>query len=355
MMTQDILFTQEGHIGIITLHRTKALNALTFDMLVALQQQLLLWEEDASIHAMVIQAAEGRAFCAGGDVRCIYQYGLGDNPKKMEFFAHEYRLDLFIANLKKPYIALMDGITMGGGVGISLHGSHPVATERFRFAMPETGIGLYPDIGASHLLTRCPGAWGVYLGLTGSQLGAADAYALGLVKHVLASEQLPVMLERLHAVDLSTHAHERVSEILQSFEQITQPELVNEITSNVNACFQHREMETIMASLLTNTSEWHRQTSQLLMKKSPLSLKVTLEQLQRAKSLTLAECLQMDYGLTQHFMQDSDFFEGVRALLVDKDNAPNWQPSSLSQVTVERVLDYFYPIYLDFSHYCEVV
>ena len=340
-MTQDILFTQEGHIGIITLHRTKALNALTFDMLVALQQKLLAWEEDTSIHAMVIQAVEGRAFCAGGDVRWIYQCGPGDNPKKMEFFAHEYRLDLFIANLKKPYIALMDGITMGGGVGISLHGSHPVATERFRFAMPETGIGFYPDIGSSFLLTRCPGAWGVYLGLTGSQLGAGDAYALGLVKYILPSENLPAMMKRLLAADLSIDAHERVSGILKSFQQIAQPELVHQITSSVNDCFQHQQMEAIMASLLTNTAEWHQQTYQLLMKRSPLSLKVTLEQLQRAKSLTVAECLQMDYGLTQHFMQDVDFFEGVRALLVDKDNAPNWQPSDLSQVTIEKVRDYF--------------
>ena len=193
-MTQDILFTCEKHIGVVTLNRTKALNALTFQMLVALHDQLQLWDDDPAIHAIVVKAAEGRAFCAGGDVRLIYQFGLDANPQKMEFFAHEYRLNHFVHTLKKPYIALMDGITMGGGVGISLHGSHPVATERFRFAMPETGIGFYPDIGASYLLSRCPGSFGVYLGLTGSQLGAADANALGLVKHVIGSEQLPAVM-----------------------------------------------------------------------------------------------------------------------------------------------------------------
>src|SRR3990167_6937496 len=148
-MTEDILYTRENHIGLVTLNRPKALNALTYPMLIALQDQLSAWQEDKDIHAVVVRAVEGRAFCAGGDIRHIYQLGR-DNPETMAFFSHEYRLNRFIHEFTKPYIALMDGITMGGGVGIALHGSHPVASERFTFAMPEAGIGFYPDIGASY-------------------------------------------------------------------------------------------------------------------------------------------------------------------------------------------------------------
>ena len=170
-MTDDIVFERKQQIGLITLKRPQALNALTLPMIKALQQQLLQWEGDKSIHAVVIQADVGKAFCAGGDVRWLYESGLAKNPEQMQFFWHEYRLNHTIHQFKKPYIALMNGITMGGGVGISLHGSHPVATENFVFAMPETGIGFFPDIGASYLLARCPGQTGIYLGLTGNNLG----------------------------------------------------------------------------------------------------------------------------------------------------------------------------------------
>jgi enoyl-CoA hydratase len=342
-MTQDILFTREKHIGVVTLNRPNALNALTLPMLIALRNQLSFWDDDSSIHAIVVKAVEGRAFCAGGDVRFIYQLGSGAYAQIMDFFATEYHLNHFIHTLKKPYIALMDGITMGGGVGISLHGSHPVATERFRFAMPETSIGFFPDIGASYLLSRCLGHFGVYLGLTGCQLDAADAKALNLVNYVIASEQLSAVMHDLIDADLSIDTHQRVSELLQKFAQTTQPKRVSEIKTNVDAHFGATDMEAIMSSLYENKNDWQQQTYHLLAQKAPLSLKVTLEQLQRATSLTLAECLQMDYGLTSHFMRDVDFYEGVRALLIDKDNTPHWKPDTLAHVTMEMMAKYFEP------------
>ncbi len=340
-MTEEILFTREHHIGLVTLNRPQALNALTLTMILALQEQLQAWQDDASIHAVVVRSGGGRAFCAGGDVRAIYHHGHENHQQKMEFFGNEYRLNRYIHEYKKPYIALMDGITMGGGVGISLHGSHPVATERFLFAMPETGIGFYPDIGASYLLSRCPGHFGVYLGLTGSRLDAVDAHALGLVKYIIAGEQCPAVLQSLVEADLSRDAHQVVHDVLQSFIIPVTSSHIDEWAPLVNACFQYDTIESILKALESNPGKWQQETLETLAKKAPLSLKVTLAQLQRAKSMTITECLQMDYGLTSHFMRNTDFHEGVRALLVDKDNDPHWRPATLSGATDKMVAGYF--------------
>ena len=341
-MTDEILFSEEQHIGLITLNRPKALNALTLPMIMALQHQLQMWQDDSHIHAVVVRGAGERAFCAGGDVRAIYHHGRENQQQKMDFFGREYRLNQFIYEFKKPYIALMDGITMGGGVGVSLHGSHSVASERFVFSMPETGIGFYPDIGASHLLSRCSGHFGVYLGLTGCRLGAADAQALGLVKHVIPAAQFPTVLATLVETDLSENTHQQVSHVLASF-CISLPARVGEIAPHVNACFQHARMESILAALDHHADDWHQDTCRILAQKAPLSLKVTLAQLRKAKSMSLAECLQMDYCLTSHFMRDPDFHEGVRALLIDKSNEPHWQPTALDEVSDAMVDEYFYP------------
>ena len=340
-MTEEVLFTQENHIGLVTLNRPQALNALTLSMILALQAQLQAWHDDQNIHAVVVRALGGRAFCAGGDVRAIYHHGPENNHQSMEFFGHEYRLNQFIHDFNKPYIALMDGITMGGGVGISLHGSHPIASERFVFAMPETGIGFYPDIGASYLLSRCSGHFGTYLGLTGSRLNAADAQALGLVKQIIASEQFPAVLDALIESDLSIDAHQGVNAVLQPFLMSTPSLGVDDIAPFVYSCFQHTDMESIVAALNESNGDWHRETRRVLALKAPLSLKVTLVQLQKATSMTMAECLEMDYCLTSHFMRNSDFYEGVRALLVDKDNHPHWQPETINDVSSSMVEGYF--------------
>lgn len=353
-----IEFTCEQHIAIITLNRASALNALTFEMICALRTQLKRWDDDPAIHAIVIKAVEGRAFCAGGDVRFIYNLGVnnahdaGAHADIMHFFACEYSLNHLISTLTKPYIALMNGLTMGGGVGISLHGSHRVATEHFRFAMPETTIGFFPDIGSSYLLSRCPGAFGLYLGLTGRQINAVQAKALQLVQHVIPSEQLNLLLKDLIACDLSINAHERVSALLQRFEKPTQFESMHVLQTCVDVHFDKPTVEAIMRSLVDAQSEWSQQTYQLLLEKAPLSLKVTFEQLQRAQSQTLDVCLQMDYGLTSHFMQQTDFYEGVRAKLVDKDNKPHWKPDTLAQVTPSMVAKYFEPCVMSIFEMC---
>ena len=217
MMTEDVFFAREGQLGVITLNRPSALNTLTLAMILKLQKQLELWKKDDEVQAVVLCAAPGNAFCAGGDVRWLYNSGIMNYPEQMNFFWHEYRLNHFIAHLGKPYIAFMDGMTMGGGVGVSMHGSHSVASERFVFAMPETSIGFFPDIGASYLLNRCPGYLGIYLGLTGNRLGAHDAMKVGLVQQVISSEQMPSCLKALTEKDLSVHATLSVDACLQEF------------------------------------------------------------------------------------------------------------------------------------------
>lgn len=340
-MDKDITFSRERHIGLITLQRVQALNALTLPMIMALQEQLLTWQKDDDIHAVVIQAAPGKAFCAGGDVRWLYDTGRAKNPQQMQFFWHEYRLNHFIAHFGKPYISLMDGVTMGGGVGISLHGSHPVASERFMFAMPETGIGLFPDIGAGYLLSRCPGQFGVYLGLTGARLGASDALELGLVKQVIPSESFQGLLTMLIEMDLSNEAHHRIDACLQRFTGPIHLAPIMNLKTDVDACFNHHDVEAIIETLMDAGGEWHRETVTSLRQKSPLSLKVTLAQIQKSKTMSLTDCLKMDYCLVGHFMHDHDFYEGVRALLIDKDKTPHWQPNSLSAVSRSKVADYF--------------
>ncbi len=340
-MNDEIVFTRERHIGLVTLHRVQALNALTLPMIISLQEQLHAWKNDNEIHAVVVQAAPGKAFCAGGDVRWLYDMGRSHNPQQMQFFWHEYRLNHFIHHFGKPYIALMDGVTMGGGVGISLHGSHPVASERFLFAMPETGIGFFPDIGASYLLSRCLGEFGVYLGLTGARLGAVDAHQLGLVKKIVPSDKFQNTLASLIEADLSTDAHASVDSCLKRYALPTQPAPIMSTQPAVNGCFKHNDIESIMEALVETDDSWSNETAKTLQQKAPLSLKVTLAQMRKAKSMSMADCIKMDYCLVGHFMQDHDFYEGVRALLVDKDKSPHWQPSSLSQVSSAKVADYF--------------
>lgn len=344
MMTQDILFAQQGQIGVVTLNRPSALNALTLAMILSLQKQLSAWKSDPSIHAVVIRAASGNAFCAGGDVRWLYQEGLAQHhEQQMEFFWHEYRLNHFIHHLGKPYIAFMDGVTMGGGVGISLHGSHPIASERFIFAMPETTIGFFPDIGASYLLTRCCDSLGMYLGLTGSRLAAHDAKKAGLIKHIISADLMDNALEALSNEDLSSDAFARVDACLLPYitkDEIQQDSLIHPL---IASCFAHAELAAIKNALVDARDPWADKILHILEKKSPLSLHITATQLRRAQGLSLASCLIMDFNLVNHFMRGHDFYEGVRALLIDKDNQPFWNPERWEQISEQQIIDYFEP------------
>jgi enoyl-CoA hydratase/carnithine racemase len=339
-MTQDILFTQRGPLGLITLNRPSALNALTLTMIIALQKQLELWKEDAGIKAVVISAAPGTAFCAGGDVRWLYQLGAPRVAEQMEFFWHEYRLNHFIHHLGKPYIALMDGMTMGGGVGISLHGTHPVASERFVFAMPETSIGFFPDIGSSHLLNRCPDALGVYLGLTGNRLGPYEARDAGLVKQVVLSEHMPLLLDAFAEMDGAVDAVAHVNRCVQHYAAHSdEPHLKHAMM--IKEICALGTVEDIFAALEQHQDPRAHEVLKTLRHKSPFSLKLTLTQLQKAQGLSLADCLQMDFNIVRHFMMGHEFYEGVRALLIDKDKNPRWEPATLDLVLDDHILNYF--------------
>lgn len=338
---EEVLFAREGQLGLITLNRPTALNALNLPMIKVIQQQLELWAQDDAVKAVVLRSSASKAFCAGGDVRWLYQAGLEKNPEQMQFFWHEYRLNHYISQFKKPYIALMDGVTMGGGVGISLHGSYPVASENFVFAMPETSIGFFPDIGASHLLTRCPGAWGVYLGLTGNRIGAQDAKNCTLVKAVVASAKMNEFVKKLSSVDLTQDAFKQVDACVYEYSNLETDHEVSPLDVLLETCFVLPDIKQIMNALSVSKHPLAVEVARTLEKKSPLSLNVTLTQLQKTKGLSLADCLKMDYDLVSHFMQGSDFYEGVRALLVDKDKNPLWNPPNLDRVTEHQVVNYF--------------
>ncbi|STX28401.1 enoyl-CoA hydratase/carnithine racemase [Legionella beliardensis] len=335
----DVRFDCQHHLGIITLARPQALNALNLPMIQAMQQQLLHWEQDDSIYAVVIQAEPGKAFCAGGDVRWLYETGLKNKAEQMQFFWHEYRLNHFIHQFQKPYIALLNGITMGGGVGVSLHGAYAIANEQFIFAMPETGLGLFPDIGASYLLAHCPGQIGLYLALTGNRLNAKEANKAGLINYLVTNEQFEQLLGGLYELDLSQDADERIKAFLS---QVTkQEQSVFPDVEKINHYFSKPSVQAIMEALKASDDAWALATLQTLEQKSPLSLAVTFEQIHKAQTLSMAECIKMDYRLVAHFMNDHDFYEGVRALLIDKDKNPRWSPASLDAVTPGLVANYF--------------
>lgn len=338
-MTNEVYFDTKRQLGIITLARQSALNALNLEMIKAIQQQLLTWEQDDAIYAVVIQAESGKAFCAGGDVRWLYDTGLTNRGEQMQFFWHEYRLNYFISQFKKPYIALLNGITMGGGVGISLHGAYAIANEQFMFAMPETSIGLFPDVGASYLLARCPGQIGLYLALTGNRLNAKEALAAKLIQYQVSNERFEQLLSELSELDLRQHAHAKLQAYLETLHSASSqvfPQL-----DKINQYFSQINVSAIVSDLEKSSDAWATQLAQSLKQKSPLSLAVTFEQMQRAKTQSLAECLTMDYGLVAHFMADHDFYEGVRALLIDKDKNPQWLPATLNEITPALVAGYF--------------
>lgn len=340
-MTADIIFSEQAHLGVITLNRMSAFNALNFNMIDTLKDQLQKWAIMPHIHAVVVQSVPGKAFCAGGDVRWLYEMGLQRQSQQMQFFWREYNLNYLIHSYPKPYIALMDGLTMGGGVGISLHGSHSVASEHFVFAMPETTIGFFPDIGSSYLLTRCPGNWGKYLGLTGHRLNAGEAKALNLVKYTIPSHAFSDTLSSLSMLDLSSDADKKIERCLQQFEVSDPAENITKFHHFVNDCFSSDDMILTMEQLQLGKDSWHQETYDTLLQKAPLSLHVTLKQLATVKKQNMETCLKLDYCLTGHFTQDHDLYEGIRALLIDKDKNPQWQPSDLFKVDAAQVDAYF--------------
>lgn len=333
--TDTVLFDEVNNNGLITINRPKALNAINLDMVRKIYSKLKPWEDTKNL--VVIRGAGEKAFCAGGDVRAIVE--AGPTPESKAFFREEYKLNALIGYYKKPYIAIIDGITMGGGVGLSVHGKYRVATERTMFAMPETAIGLFPDVGGGHFLPRMTGKLGLYLGLTGFRLKGQDVKKAGVATHFVSSSKV----EELEKALLNSNGSpQEVENILKKFDENDEkPFVLEKDLPDINRLFQHSRVSEILHFLKEEETDFAKNTLKLLEKMSPTSLKVTKRQLDYGAEMDLKECLKMEYRLAVHHTEKSDFKEGVRALLIDKDQNPKWNPRTIEEVTYAHVDDYF--------------
>ncbi|CAA7625315.1 Enoyl-CoA hydratase/carnithine racemase [Magnetospirillum sp. LM-5] len=319
-MTSEIHFERLGRLGRIVLDRPKALNALTLDQVHAIHPQLAEWAADSMVGAIIIEGAGDKAFCAGGDIRALHDACKAeDHPFVEAFYRDEYRLNRRIKTCPKPYVALIDGIVMGGGVGVSVHGAARVATERTLFAMPETGIGFFPDVGGSYFLPRLPGAIGMYLGLTGARLKAADTFWAGIATHYVPSARL----EELRA---ALAEGGEVAAVLAAFHQDPGPAPLADKQDIIDSCFAADSLEAILARLDAHRDPWAAETLALIRSKSPTALAVAFEQIKRGAALDFDGCMNMEFRLALHVALAPDFAEGIRALLVDRDNKPAWGP-----------------------------
>ena len=336
----EVLFERRGRAGLITLNRPHALNALTLGMIRAMHAQLADWTDDAGVERVVIRGAGDRAFCAGGDIRLLRELGLNRDPEAIALFRGEYRLNTLIKRFPKPYVALIDGTVMGGGVGVSIHGSHRVCAEHISFAMPETGIGLFPDVGATYFLPRLPGRLGTYLALTGARLGQSDALWSGVATHAVSRARFDHLMESLasHAdVDLAIDEHAVASD----------PAQITELMPAIDRCFAFPTVEAIIAALQSETGAlgpWASRTADVLRSRSPLSLKIALRQMQEGRDASFEECMRIEFRIVNRVLQGKDFYEGVRAVILDKDHRPQWQHASPEAVTDEEVDRYFAPL-----------
>ncbi|WP_366656374.1 enoyl-CoA hydratase/isomerase family protein [Fodinicurvata sp. EGI_FJ10296] len=353
-MSSEIHFGRYGAVGEAVLARPKALNALSLDMIRELGPWLGKQQEDPEVAAIVVSGEGDRAFCAGGDVRAVYDAGIAikaggegsvSDPGTMtaDFFREEYNLNRAIHHCTKPYIAIVDGISMGGGLGLSFHGLIRVITERTLFAMPETGIGLFPDVGGGWFLPRMPGETGTYLALTGHRCGPADAMYLGYGTHYVPSESLDALRSALGSLPADA-GEEAVVSLLDTFGQDPGPAPIAERRSAIDDCFDGDTVQEIFDALAAHDTDWTRATLQTLGRMSPTSLAVTLAQLRMGRAMDYDEMVRIEYRLSQGCMRGHDFYEGIRALLVDKDKSPRWAPARLADVTKEIVEDHFKPL-----------
>jgi enoyl-CoA hydratase len=333
----EVLFEKRGVAGIVTLNRPKAMNALTLDMVRLIHPKLREWAEDDAVQCVIVEGAGDRAFCAGGDIRALHDWGRAGDKTAIDFWREEYLLNTYIKRYPKPYVALMDGINMGGGVGLSVHGSHRVATERLTFAMPETGIGLFPDVGGTYFLPRCPGETGLYLGLTGARLKAADAIFAGIADCYVPSAKLGALKDRLAG---GAPVHAALAEV--AVEEGPAP--LRDIQKEISAHFSKASVAEILASLRADGSEWAVQTADMIDTKSPISTLVAFRQIREGAALDFEDCMKLEFRLTNRFATGHDFFEGVRAVVIDKDQSPKWNPARLADIDAAEVERYFAPL-----------
>mgnify|MGYP003655547282 FL=1 len=341
---EEILFEVKGAIGLVTLNRPKALNALTHEMCLALKAKLQEWETDAGVGAVLVEGAGGRAFCAGGDIVKLYNEGKDGGDYPYHFYRDEYLLNLAVKHFTKPYIALMDGIVMGGGVGVSVHGSHRIATERTLFAMPESGIGLFPDVGGSYFLPRLAGELGLYLGLTGARLKAADAVYTGITPVYIESAKIDELKGALSGHRFGNDAHSEVSSILARFASDPGAAPIAEVVGAIDTHFANPSAEAILASLEGDPDPWAQKTAETLREKSPTSVKLAFLQLRRGAKLDFDDCMRMEFRMVGRVIQGVDFYEGTRAVVIDKDQSPKWNPATLEEVSDAEIEAYFAPL-----------
>lgn len=361
--TSDVIHERVGHVGLITLNRPQALNALSLDMVRALTQVLIDWQNNSDVWAVAVRGSNKQgpfgAFCAGGDIRYFHQAALGGDASLEDFFTEEYSLNHLIHTYPKPYIAFMDGVVMGGGMGISQGAAWRVVTERTVMAMPETQIGLFPDVGGGYFLSRCPGHSGEYLALTGQSLHGAEAVALGLADVCVSSEALPQLWQSLQTCPSASPAvwMEEFKQRLLSFSAVEAlsnaptPPWRHETLDQVFALPSLGAMVQSLAGMAAlDPNAWAAQTLRALRQRSPLMLSVTLMQIRQGRHLSLAENLQLERSLVRHCFHThhlnrrgihTDTVEGIRALVIDKDRQPNWQPRQIEDVTSEMVAPFF--------------
>ncbi|HEY5830044.1 MAG: enoyl-CoA hydratase/isomerase family protein [Hyphomicrobiaceae bacterium] len=338
--SDDVLIRREGRAGRITMNRPAALNALTLGMVRKIWAALTAWVGDPAVHLVLLDGAGGKALCAGGDVRSLYDSRTQGSALPRTFWSEEYPLNALIGRYPKPYVALQDGIVMGGGIGLSGHARHRIVTERSRLAMPETGIGLIPDVGGTWLLAHAPGEAGVYLGLTGEAMGATDAIHARFADVLVPSARLPELVDRL--VDDKGGA---VGDVIASLAQKPGPAPLAERSAEIDRIFGGASVEAMLETLAGTPGEWPQKTAAVLAQKSPKSLKLTLAAIRNARTLgSLEAALNVEYRLCVRLFEDGEFVEGVRALLVDKDRKPKWSPPSLPELTAELVAAYLAPL-----------
>lgn len=334
-MSDDILFNRRGKAGVITLNRPKALNALNHAMVTALAVQLETWAEDPAVERVVITGAGERAFCAGGDIRSIYDARqTGETEGLSTFFRDEYLLNAQIKAFPKPFVALIDGIVMGGGVGLSVHGSHRVGSEKTVFAMPETGIGFFPDVGGTFFLPRMPKRSGVYCALSAGRLTQGDALATGVLTHAVAGDRLAEIAAALEQAG-------SVDDALARFVVTPEPGPVAVHLDDIDAAFSAQSVEDVLARLDASASDFAREAAATIRSRSPTSVLIAFEQMQRGSDLDFNSCMRLEYRIVSRILQGTEFIEGVRAALVDKDRDPKWSPATLAQVDRAELASYF--------------
>lgn len=348
-MTQaeaPVLIEVRNRVGYLTLNRPAGLNAITLPMVRNLHRQLQDWADDQDVVAVVLRAIGEKAFCAGGDIRSLYDsYQNGEDLHRV-FFEEEYALDQYIHAYSKPLLALMNGFVLGGGMGLVQGASLRVISERTRMGMPEVGIGYFPDVGGSYFLPRLPGNLGIYMGLTGNHIDSADALYAGLADYCVRHERFAELEQALDRQDWSTPPVQALTNLLVSMGCTELPDAsFKALFPAIEKHFGHDNVAAIRESLAGENRpeyrDWAAETLKTIDSRSPLSLGVTLEMLRRGRALSLADCFRMELHLDRQWFDQGDIIEGVRALIVDKDKNPRWNPPTLSEVTAQRVADFF--------------